>query len=114
MIRLGPMNILSIALRIGELVFSSTVAGITGTHLADTSTSSLWSRRRFVFVEAVAGLGVLCSILFLLPFVSPLVAALVDIWLFVLFLIAFGLVVSVSLVLRNSLFVFLVLCDQTS
>lgn len=85
---------LSLALRIGELAFSATVAGLTGQYLHAEKHQSAWSKKRFIYTEVVAAIGILFSLLFLLPFAASFIHWPMDLLLFALFMIAFGLLAN--------------------
>jgi len=87
-------DIISLLLRIGELAFSATVAGLTGSYLHSTRVASAWTRKRFIYTEVVAGLAILFSLLFLFPFAGSFIHWPIDFLLFVGFMIAFGLLTS--------------------
>jgi len=84
-------DLFSLALRVGELAFSATVAGLTGSYLHQTKHQSAWSKKRFIYTEIVAAIGILFSLLFLLPFMASFVHWPLDFVLFILFMVAFGL-----------------------
>jgi len=87
-------DLVSLLLRIGELAFSATVAGITGQYLHANKGSSAWSKKRFIYTEVIAGLGILISLLFLIPFTSTFIHWPIDLFLFATWMIAFGLLVN--------------------
>ncbi|KAH7350730.1 integral membrane protein [Rhexocercosporidium sp. MPI-PUGE-AT-0058] len=84
-------DILSLCLRIGELAFTSVVAGLNGEYLHNTRHSSAGSRKRFIYVEVIAAIGILFSLLFLLPFMTSFMHWPVDLFLFIGTMVAFGL-----------------------
>ncbi|KAH6674361.1 integral membrane protein [Halenospora varia] len=85
------LDLLSLCLRIGELAFSATVAGLTGAYLHSTRHTSAWSRKRFIYTEVIAGISILFSLIFLLPFMSSFIHYPFDFVLFAAWMIAFGL-----------------------
>jgi len=87
-------DLFSLLLRIGELAFSATVAGITGQYLHANKGSSAWSKKRFIYTEVIAALGILISLLFLIPFTSTFIHWPVDLFLFAAWMVAFGLLVN--------------------
>jgi len=87
-------DILSFCLRLGELAFSATVAGLTGSYLHAQKHQSSWSKKRFIYTEVVAALGILFSLLFLIPFSKSFIHWPADFVLFILFMIAFGLLAN--------------------
>jgi len=87
-------DLLSLALRIGELAFSATVAGLTGSYLHAQKDQSAWSKKRFIYTEIVAAIGILFSLLFLLPFTASFIHWPMDLLLFAMFMVAFGLLAN--------------------
>jgi len=87
-------DLLSLLLRIGELAFSATVAGLTGQYLHAIKGERAWDKKRFIYTEVVAALGILFSLLFLLPFAGSFIHWPMDFILFILYMVAFGLLVN--------------------
>jgi hypothetical protein len=87
-------DLLSLCLRIGELAFSATVAGLTGQYLHQQKGTSAWSKKRFIYTEVIAAIGILFSLLFLLPFAASFLHWPVDFLLFAGFMVAFGLLAN--------------------
>lgn len=87
-------DLLSLCLRIGELAFSATVAGLTGQYLHAIKGVRAWDKKRFIYTEIVAALGILVALMFLIPFASTFIHWPVDFVMFVLFMVAFGLLVN--------------------
>jgi hypothetical protein len=87
-------DILSLCLRVGELAFSATVAGLTGHYLHQTKGSSAWNKKRFIYTEVIAAIGIVFSLLFLLPFATSFIHWPMDFLLFAGFMIAFGLMAN--------------------
>jgi len=87
-------DLLSLCLRIGELAFTAVVAGLTGQYLHANKHESAWSKKRFIYTEVVAAIGILFSLLFLLPFASSFIHWPMDFVLFILFMVAFGLLAN--------------------
>lgn len=78
-----------------QVTFSAVVAAITGLHLQQNSRgSSSLDLSRFIYTEAVAGLSILSSLLWLLPFSRSFTHWPTDLLLSVCWFIAFGLIVS--------------------
>lgn len=108
---MGVSQFIAISLRVCELAFSAVVAGITGSYLnqANIKQASSFSKRDFICTEGgslpplksdpsdkftvVAGLGIFFALLFLLPIRWSFV---VDFILFILWMVAFGLLADVS------------------
>ncbi|KAG0645172.1 hypothetical protein D0Z07_9289 [Hyphodiscus hymeniophilus] len=87
-------DLVSLCLRIGELAFSATVAGLTGQWLHQHKSTSAWSEKRFIYTEVVAALGILFSLIFLFPFANSFLHWPADLILFILYIVAFGLLVN--------------------
>lgn len=87
-------DLVSLCLRIGELAFSATVAGLTGAWLHQHKSTSAWSEKRFIYTEVVSALGIVFSLLFLLPFASSFLHYPADLILFILYIVAFALLVN--------------------
>jgi hypothetical protein len=77
------------------LAFSATVAGLTGAYLHAIKGERAWDKKRFIYTEIVAALGIFFSLLFLLPFAGSFLHWPADLILFILFMVAFGLLTSV-------------------
>ncbi|KAI9812761.1 MAG: hypothetical protein M1827_004517 [Pycnora praestabilis] len=85
----------SIGLRIGELIFAATVAGLIGHYLhAFDKAKYAWPQKRFVYTEVVAGLSMLLALIWLVPLAGGFIHWPVDLVLFVLWMTAFGLLVN--------------------
>ncbi|KAF7861403.1 hypothetical protein EAF04_007968 [Stromatinia cepivora] len=87
-------DIFHLLLRIGELAFSTIVLGITGAHLSDVRNESAWTKKRFIYTEVTAALGLFFSLFFLLPFTWNFIHWPIDFLMFAMFMIAFGLLVD--------------------
>lgn len=88
-------RLVSIGLRTAELVFACIVAGVTGDYLhkSNASSMSLW---RFIYTVTVAGISILLSLLWLIPFSSTFVHWPIDFFISILWWISFGVLVNVS------------------
>lgn len=93
-------RIVSMVLRAAELVFASIVAGVNGEYLHKSNASS-WTLGRFIYTEVVAGIAIFLAILRLFPFASGFISWPVDIFISILWWVAFGLLVDVSPVLET-------------
>ena len=89
------IDIFSLCLRIGELAFTAVVAGLTGQYLHQHKSASAWDEKRFIYTEVIAAIGILYSLLFLLPFMSSFWHWPMDFALFAGTLIAFALLAHV-------------------
>ncbi|MCJ1367114.1 hypothetical protein MMC16_006246 [Acarospora aff. strigata] len=87
-------RLVNIPLRIGELAFAATVAGLIGRYLHRVHNTRAWDHKRFIYTEVVAGLAMLLALLWLIPFNANIVHHVVDLLMFVLWMIAFGLLVN--------------------
>lgn len=87
-------DILSLCLRIGELAFTCVVAGLTGQYLHQHKGTSAWNEKRFIYTEVIAAIGILFSLLFLLPFLTSFIHWPMDFLLFAGLIIAFGLLAN--------------------
>jgi len=87
-------DLVSLLLRIGELAFSATVAGLTGEFLHKNRKAPASSHKRFIYTIVVAAISILFSVLFLLPFLASFSKWPMDFVLFVLWIIAFGLLTN--------------------
>lgn len=84
-------DLLSLLLRIGELAFSATVAGLTGEYLHKNRGQRASQHKRMIYTITVAAISILFSLLFLLPFLGSFAKWPVDLVLFVLWIVAFAL-----------------------
>lgn len=87
-------DILSLLLRIGELAFTAVVAGLTGEYLHHSKGTSAWNKKRFIYTEVIAAIGILFALLFLLPFTASFVHWPMDFLLFAGLMVAFGLLAN--------------------
>ncbi|KUI59021.1 hypothetical protein VM1G_08421 [Cytospora mali] len=87
-------DLVSMIFRVAELAFAAIVAGITGNYLHAQHGQSSWSLGRFIYIEVVAGLSILLSLLWLLPFSGSFIHWPADLLLSVCWFAAFGLLVN--------------------
>jgi len=87
-------DIVSLALRVGELAFSATVAGLTGEWLHHSKGTSAWNKKRFIYAEVIAAIGILFALIFLFPFAGSFIHWPMDFLLFVGFIVAFSLLAN--------------------
>jgi hypothetical protein len=99
-------RITSLLLRASELAFSVIVAGITGWYLHATDHYSAWSRGRYIYT---AGLSILASLVLLIPFTASLMHWPLDLLLFVLWMVAFGLLEDVFAPFKFNIVMLLIL-----
>jgi len=87
-------DLVSMLLRIGELAFACVVAGLTGQYLHAVKEESASQKKRFIYTEIVAALSILLSLLWLLPFSGTFIHWPVDLVIFALWMVSFGLLVQ--------------------
>ncbi|KAM0169696.1 hypothetical protein ACHAPF_009711 [Botrytis cinerea] len=87
-------DILALAFRIGQFAFSTIVVGLTSSHLHSARTEPSWSKKRFIYTDVVAALGLFVSLFFMLPFTWNFIHWPIDFLMFVMYMIAFGLLVD--------------------
>jgi hypothetical protein len=88
-------RIVSMVLRAAQLVFAAIVAGVNGEYLHKANGSS-WELGRQIYTEVVAGIAIFLALLRLFPFASNFFSWPVDIFMSILWWVAFGLLVDVS------------------
>jgi hypothetical protein len=81
-------------LRIGELAFAAVVAGIVGEYLHAYDKADQWPQSRFIYTEVVAGISILLALFWLIPFTDSVINWPADLIMFVLWIVAFGLLVN--------------------
>lgn len=86
-------RIVAMVLRAAELVFAAIVAGVNGEYL-HKSNGSAWSLGRFIYTEVVAGIAILLALLRLFPFAHNFLSWPIDIFISILWWVAFGLLVD--------------------
>lgn len=96
-------DILALVFRIGQFAFSTIVVGLTSSHLHSARTEPSWSKKRFIYTDVVAALGLFVSLFFMLPFTWNFIHWPIDFLMFVMYMIAFGLLVDVSYVSPHSI-----------
>jgi len=84
-------SVVSVILRITELISAAVVTGIVGeyTHYVDVANDNPGSR--IVYTIAIGGIGIFFSLILMPPFSYSFYAFLVDFALFLLWIVAFGL-----------------------
>jgi hypothetical protein len=80
-----------------QLAFAAVVAGLTGEYLSTINDvpDSDPNKTRFIYTEVVAALSMLLALLWLLPFAGSFAHWLIDLILFIAWIVAFGLLVQV-------------------
>ncbi|KAK1540694.1 hypothetical protein CPAR01_06683, partial [Colletotrichum paranaense] len=87
-------RIVQFVLRGAQLVFAAIVAGITGAYLHATQNTSSWDNGRYIYTIVVASLSLLFALIWLLPFSGSFIHWPMDIFLSILWFVAFGLLVN--------------------
>ncbi|KAK7722310.1 hypothetical protein SLS64_000847 [Diaporthe eres] len=87
-------DLVSMLFRLAELVFAAIVAGITGNYLHASRGQSSWTLGRFIYAEVVAGISILLSLLWLLPFSGSFIHWPVDFIISAAWFAVFGLLVD--------------------
>jgi hypothetical protein len=82
------------ALRFAELVSASVVAGIIGSYLHASDAAHAWPQKRFIYTEVIAGVSILFSLIWLLPFAGGFIHWPMDLVLSAAWFAAFGLLVN--------------------
>jgi len=85
---------IALCLRIGELAFAAVVAGLIGKYLHYWDKINAWPEKRFIYTEVVAGLAILASLILLIPLTEHIIHFPLDFILFILWIVAFALLVS--------------------
>lgn len=93
-------RLVSLILRSAELVFAAIVAGVTGDYL-HKSHASAWDQGRFIYTVVVAGISIFLALIWLFPFSSTFTHWPVDIFISILWWVAFGLLANVSMLCRR-------------
>ncbi|EFZ01680.1 membrane-associating domain protein [Metarhizium robertsii] len=86
-------RLVSLILRSAELVFAAIVAGVTGDYL-HKSHASAWDQGRFIYTVVVAGISIFLALIWLFPFSSTFTHWPVDIFISILWWVAFGLLAN--------------------
>ncbi|QPH04830.1 hypothetical protein C2857_002173 [Epichloe festucae Fl1] len=83
-------RLVSMMLRAAELVFAAIVAGVTGDHI-HKSNASAWHLGRFIYTVTVSGIAIFLALIWLFPFSGTFVHWPVDVFVSILWWVAFGL-----------------------
>ena len=89
-------KVVSVFLRLGELVCSVIVLGIVGHFLSVISDANIFSDSRLVYATVVASLGTFFSVILLPPFTYSFLAFPIDFIMAILWLVSFCLLEAVS------------------
>ncbi|EEY14440.1 conserved hypothetical protein [Verticillium alfalfae VaMs.102] len=82
-------RILSMVLRAAELAFAAIVTGLVG-HYLDHSQASSWTNARHIYTIVVSAISILLALLWILPFSSAFVPRPVDLFMYILWFVAFA------------------------
>jgi len=85
---------IALILRVLELASAAIVAGLIGHELRRADKASARPAKRFIYTEVVAGLALLLSLLLLLPMTWAFSLWPLDFVMFILWIVAFGLLVD--------------------
>jgi hypothetical protein len=89
-------KVVSITLRVLQLISAAIVAGILGRLLHLVHVAHGHMNDRLVYAITIAGLSIFFSLLLILPFLYSFLAFPLDIIMFILWMVAFGLLEGVS------------------
>ncbi|KAF6839464.1 integral membrane protein [Colletotrichum plurivorum] len=87
-------RIVQFVLRAAQLAFAAIVTGITGSYLRANDAASSWDNGRFIYTIVVSSISMLFALIWLLPFSGSFVHWPMDIFLSILWFVAFGLLVN--------------------
>lgn len=88
-------DLVSVILRIAELVFAAIVAGLNGEYLHAVRNTSSWDQGRFIYAEVVAGIAIFFALIWLFPFSGSFTHWPLDLVISISWFVAFGLIVNV-------------------
>ncbi|KAJ9154692.1 hypothetical protein NKR19_g4474 [Coniochaeta hoffmannii] len=86
-------DLLSMILRLAELVFAAIVLGITSHYLHLSKGVSAWHLGRFIYTDVVAALSVILAIIWLFPFSGSFIHWPADLIISIAWFVSFGLLV---------------------
>jgi len=89
-------KVVSVCLRVGELICGAIVAGIIGHYLYLLHLANVEPNDRFVYTEAIAGISIFFSIILMPPLPYSFWAFPFDFALFICWMVAFGLLVDLT------------------
>ncbi|KAI9800159.1 MAG: hypothetical protein M1833_003486 [Piccolia ochrophora] len=89
-------QIISVVLRVFEVIFASVVAGIVGRYISYLRVEDLGPSSRISFAVAIAGLSIAFALILAPPLKYSFWAFPLDFVIFILWVVAFGLLVDVS------------------
>jgi hypothetical protein len=86
-----------------QLISAAIVAGLLGRYLHNLHEGGGFNSRRVIYAISIAGIAIFFSLLFMLPLKYQFYAFPFDFIMFILWMIAFGLLINVSLLLYPTL-----------
>jgi len=90
-------KILSVIFRIGELICATIVVGILGRYVSILDEANVHQNSRIVYAVSIAAISMFFSLIFMPPLKYSFYGFLIDFALFICWMVAFGLLVNVSL-----------------
>jgi len=87
---------LSVLFRIGELICAAIVVGILGEFLYYLNVANVGANARLVYTEVIAGISIALSIILMPPFMYSFWAFLLDLIMFMMWIVSFGLLVNLT------------------
>ncbi|KAI2640093.1 hypothetical protein GGS21DRAFT_398313 [Xylaria nigripes] len=87
------IGLVSMVLRLAELVFAAIVAGLNGEYLHEVRD---FAEGRFIYTEVIAGVAIFFSLIWLIPLAGGFVHWLLEFVISIGWFVAFGLLVQVS------------------
>ena len=93
-------RVVSVILRVGELISASIVCGIMGRYLNLREDANAPYSSRLVYTVTLAAISIICSLVLLPPFKYSYMAFPFDYALFICWMVCFGLLTGVSIVQR--------------
>ncbi|KAF9880733.1 hypothetical protein CkaCkLH20_01775 [Colletotrichum karsti] len=87
-------RIVQMVFRAAELAFAAIVTGITGAYLHAHDNASSWDNGRFIYTIVVSSISMVFALVWLLPFSGSFVHWPMDVFLSILWFVAFGLLVN--------------------
>ena len=86
-------DIISMILRLAELVFGAIVLGITSHYLHLTKGVSAWNQGRFIYTDVIAALSIILALIWLFPFSRSFIHWPADLAISIAWFVSFGLLV---------------------
>jgi hypothetical protein len=86
----------SVFFRIVELASAAIVAGLVGRYLTEVHDAHAHAGSRIIYAIVIAGISIIASLLLMIPWQMTFFAFPLDAILFILWMVAFGLLANVS------------------